>query len=334
MKNNNSDYKKTFFYQSFLENNVVVSTLEYPKALVEYIELLIYDVVEKRNLQNKKIVFLTDNLWTKQLLKYSLQSCKLLKNGFINDTKNQIAFVIISDDLDDIIFEIISCDINENLCEPDTFILIDFGVIIDESFDILERLRDRWKNTQWIGVEICNEKNQLRIGILDDEKIHYLPNLPETFVGFVNNDVLKGIKRILGTFSKNDDVDEFIDELNGNIFENERDGITINIGTSDYVDNNEDENEDDDDEDDDEDENEDDYENDSKPFLVTIAINKIGLEFSIELQDYNMDGITYLNYQMNFEEDINEEGNINDIDDLIEEICERINASKINTSLQ
>ena len=71
MKNNDSDYKKTFFYQSFLENNVVVSTLEYPKALVEYIEQLIYDVVEKRNLQNKKIVFLTDNLWTKQLLKYS-----------------------------------------------------------------------------------------------------------------------------------------------------------------------------------------------------------------------------------------------------------------------
>ncbi len=321
MKNNNSDYKKTFFYQSFLENNVVVSTLEYPKALVEYIELLIYDVVEKRNLKNKKIVFLTDNLWTKQLLKYSLESCKVLKNGVIHDTKNQIEFVIISDDLDNIIYETISNELSENPCELDTFIFIDFGVIINKSFDILERLRNHWKNTQWIGVEICNKKNQVRIGMLGDEKINYLPSIPETFVGFVNNEVLKGIERILSNISENDDVDEFIDELNGNIFENERDGITINIGTSDYVANNEEE-------------NEDDYENDSKPFLVTIAINKVGLEFSIEMQDYNMDGITYLNYQMNFEEDINEEGNINDIDDLIEDICERINSGKINTILQ
>ena len=94
MKHNNSDYKKTFYYEQLTENNVIVATLKYPDSLVDYIENLIFDVIEKRNLIEKRIVFLVDNLWTKQLLQSLLLCRKVIDNdNNILNTTNQFSIV-------------------------------------------------------------------------------------------------------------------------------------------------------------------------------------------------------------------------------------------------
>ena len=80
MKHNNSDYKKKFEHQKILQNNEIVATLKEPSAIIEYLENLIFDVIEKRKLKNKRIVLLADNLVTKQLLQSLLVCRKIVDN--------------------------------------------------------------------------------------------------------------------------------------------------------------------------------------------------------------------------------------------------------------
>ncbi len=324
MKHNNSDYKKTFYYWPFIENNVIVATLKYPNSLVDYIENLIFDVIEKRNLIEKRIVFLVDNLWTKQLLQSLLLCRKVIDNdNNILNTTNQITIVEITNDFDNVIYKSIGGNINEIIYEADTFILIDFNVLMNDSNELLERLRVYWKNKLWIGVGLNNEKDTIRLLSFGEEYINYLPDSPETFEGFVNEDVLKGIENILVSLGDNEDSGIFSKHFYGEIFTEEND-YTLAIGTSDLV---ECEYEEEDGE------NDENYGDDEKSFCVAILITKYKLELSIELQDYDWDGTVYLNYKIDFESDIYEEGDIGKIDDLVEEICERINSQKINVRL-
>ena len=319
MKHNNSDYKKTFEHQKMLQNNEIVATLKEPSAIIEYLENLIFDVIEKRKLKNKRIVLLADNLVTKQLLQSLLVCRKIVDNKKnIAHSPNQLSIAAITDNFDAVISEAEGGSINEEIFEIDTCILIDFNVLMNRSFPLMEKFRAHWKKSLWLCIAIESNKDTVRFLSLSDELIDYLPESPETFEGFVNKSILKMIDQILFVLSDNDDCIAFSKQLNGDIFNGEEHEYTILIGTNDYV----------------EDEIEEEEEGFDKPFFISISITNYRLELSMELQDFNWDGTKYLKYEMDFEYEFNEEGNITEIEDLAEEICDRVNTQKVNVRLQ
>jgi len=297
MKHNNSDYKKTFYYEQLIENNIIAASLINPNSLKDYLENLIFDVIKKRNLNEKRIIFITDNLWTKHLLQSLLLCNKIIdKQNNILNTTNQISIVEITNDFDNLIYKAnagnISFNINDSICEADTIIFIDFDVLMNDYNELLEQLRNHWKKLLWIGIGVNNEKYRDRHIGIGDELIDYLPDTPITFEGFVNKDLLEGIDSILNSLSHNNDVGIFAKQLNCDIFINENDESILEIGTSEYF------------EDDSEDEKE---EAEERPFYILIKINRYGLELKIDIQDYNFDGHAIFRYEMSFEDDIWEE---------------------------
>ncbi len=327
MKHNNSDYKKTFHYEQLLENKVLVATIAQPSSIIEYLENLIFDVIEKRNLNSKRIILFVNCLVTKQLLQSLLVCRKVIDNHkIIVNSTNQLSIVAVKNDFDTVIHEAAGGSINEEIFETDTCIFLYFNVLMNTSFSLMEQLRHHWKNKLWLCIEIETNKDTMQfLSFEDNELFDYLPERPETFEGFVNKSVLKGIENILDSLGDNDDSGIFSKQLSGEIFNGGKNEYVLEIGTSEYVDNNAEI---------DEYENEeiDEYEND-KPFYVSIKLNNFGLELSMELQDYNMDGTKFLQYEMNFENEIYEEGSVADIEELIEEVVERINSQKVNIRL-
>lgn len=320
MKYYNSDYKKTLFYHPLSENNIVVADLKYPGSLIDYIENLIWDLIKKRNLIDKRIVFYTDSLWMKQsFLELLILRGIIDKQYNIKDSTNQISIVSLSEDFDEIIQKSIGGDANDRICECDSIILIDFGVIVKEYYDLIEKLRKHLIESLWIGIEISTKKDCISYPSIEKELIEYLPSCPETFEGFANRDVLNGINQILRSIEHNDDVGVFSKQFNQEIFNNNSE-CTLEIGTEEYINN--------------ESEEEDCEANEfSKPFNVSIKISTYRLEFSIKLEDYNIEGSAYLNYEMDFENEISEDGDIECIKEMIDELCERIYSERVNIRL-
>lgn len=330
MKINNSDYKKTFFYEDLKQTNIVVATLNNNSSLIEYLENLIFDLIEKRHLNDKKIVFLVDNLWTSQFLADLLIIRKVIDDKYIiSNTTNFISIIDINSDFKFLMSES-SMDISNK--RGDILILIDFDVLMNEFHKQISELRGYYENSLWIGVCInSGEKVSMRylsLGDKENDVITYLPESPETFNGFVNEYVLKGVEEILDTLGDNEVAGIFSKQLHGEIF-NMEENITkvLKIGTSDYF-------EYFDEEDEVEYKVEHDFEGGfADSFCVTISISKYSLIFSMVLQDYNWDGTNFLNYEFDFETDIYEKADIREINDLVQNACERIKCQNVYIDL-
>ncbi len=330
MKIYNSDYKKTFFYEDLKGNNIVVATLNNNSSLIEYLENLIFDLIEKRHLNEKKIVFLVDNLWISQFLADLLIIRKVIDDKYIiSNTTNFISIIDINNDFKFLMSES-SIDISNK--RGDILILIDFDVLMYDFHKQISELRGYYENSLWIGVCVkSSEKERIRylsLGNKNDE-INYLPESPETFKGFVNEYVLKGVEEVLDALFNNYYKIEFSKQLHGEIFNSEEDNqIELQIGTSDYFEHF------------DFDELDEEHRvgheylgNDAKSFCVTISISKYSFELSIALLGYNWDGDKFLNYEFNFEDDIYEKGDIREMEDLVQCACDRIKCGNVYIDL-
>jgi hypothetical protein len=66
-------------------------------------------------------------------------------------------------------------------------------------------------------------------------------NIPETFEGYVNSNVLTGIKQILEVLKPDKDSIDFYSLLSGEIFNKENESYKLEIGTREYLDSEDDE---------------------------------------------------------------------------------------------
>jgi hypothetical protein len=243
---NNSAYRKTFYSDPLNDNGIVVASLNSNTSLKQYIEVLIFDLIKKRNLESKIIGLFTSSSAIKSLLHDLLITRSIIDgNGYIFNTTNKLSIVEIKRRGYDSKYEIFHDLYNDDrISEPDTFIFLNFTLLMNDSsiWNTLKDLRESTKETLWIGLDFDHLNTDMtRESDICDTKIEYIPESPETFEGYVDDDILEGIKQILRELELDENSIDFNSLLSGEIFNKENESYELKIGTRDYIDSEDDE---------------------------------------------------------------------------------------------
>lgn len=350
---NNDSYLKTFGYKDLTKNNISIASFEHlvKEYIVDFIENLIYDLIHKRKLVSKNIVIITDSIGFKEALLGKLLDRGVFKNEAQVDFSSDISGGRIYHWLDE------NMKFNENFAPEktnidlsnvltitdktalrkvnnsaelfelkdldnhnpiDTFILMDFEKIRDYDELALENLRKIYTNTKWVGINTEIEKERPMYIQLNEEIMDIVPEIPETFNGFVNNSVQENIIKVLRALGNNKDALAFEEMYKRGVFENDNIECQIEIGTNEFI------------------ENEEDSEAEDigniNEFYISLKINRNSLELECQLQDFDWSGTGFANYLMDFEFEIVEKKDIKELDDIVDVICHYISERQLTVN--
>lgn len=347
-------YLKTFGSKELTQNDISIAAFEHlaKDNIVDFIENLIYDLIQKRELVNKNIVIITDSVTLKEALLGILLARGIFKNegqvDFSSDIGGGRIYHWSDEDMkfnENFAPNTINSDLNNALTitdktslknlknksdnlfhlkeqfikKPiDTFILIDFEKIRDYDESALEKLRRFYPNTKWVGINTEIEKERPMYLQLNEEIMDIVPEIPETFNGFVNSSVQENIIKILRALGNNQDALAFEEMYKRGVFENDNTECQLEIGTQEFIENVEDSEADD--------------TGNTNEFYISLKINRNSLELECQLQDFDWSGTGFANYFMDFEFEIVEKKDIKELDDIVDAICQYISNKQVTVN--